>query len=58
VHTALVDGTFGRFKACRSDTCEWAYYDTSRNATRAWCSMQVCGNRAKARSYRERHRDP
>jgi predicted RNA-binding Zn ribbon-like protein len=55
VHEAMADGTWARLKACRSDTCEWAFYDRSRNRSGAWCSMAVCGNRAKARSYRHRH---
>ena len=31
------------------------FYDQSRNRSRAWCSMEVCGNREKARSFRVRH---
>jgi predicted RNA-binding Zn ribbon-like protein len=48
-------GTWERLKACRSDDCRCAFYDASKNHSRAWCSMAVCGNRAKARSFRERH---
>jgi predicted RNA-binding Zn ribbon-like protein len=55
VHEAMADGTWARLKACRSDTCEWGFYDRSRNRSGTWCSMAVCGNRAKARSYRRRH---
>jgi predicted RNA-binding Zn ribbon-like protein len=58
VHEAIADGTWQRLKACRSDTCEWAFYDRSRNRSGTWCSMAVCGNRAKARSYRDRHGAP
>ncbi len=45
-----------RLKGCRDDHCQVAFYDKSRNRSRAWCSMEVCGNREKARSFRERHR--
>ena len=45
-----------RLKGCRDDQCRVAFYDKSRNRSRAWCSMEVCGNREKARSFRERHR--
>jgi predicted RNA-binding Zn ribbon-like protein len=45
-----------RLKGCRDETCRVAFYDKSRNRSRAWCSMEVCGNREKARSFRERHR--
>ena len=44
-----------RLKACRDENCRVAFYDKSRNRSRAWCSMEVCGNRDKQRGYRERH---
>jgi predicted RNA-binding Zn ribbon-like protein len=44
-----------RLKGCRDDHCRVAFYDKSRNRSRAWCSMEVCGNREKARSFRARH---
>jgi predicted RNA-binding Zn ribbon-like protein len=44
-----------RLKTCRDDNCRVAFYDKSRNRSRAWCSMEVCGNREKARSFRARH---
>jgi predicted RNA-binding Zn ribbon-like protein len=53
---AQADGTWPRMKACRAEDCGWAFYDRSRNRSRAWCSMSECGNRAKARSYRARQR--
>jgi predicted RNA-binding Zn ribbon-like protein len=53
---AQADGTWSRMKACRAEDCRWAFYDRSRNRSRAWCSMRECGNRAKARSYRARQR--
>ena len=55
VHEAMAGGTWARLKACRAEDCEWAFYDRSRNRSGTWCSMAVCGNRAKARSYRRRH---
>jgi predicted RNA-binding Zn ribbon-like protein len=45
-----------RLKGCRDESCRFAFYDQSRNRSRAWCSMEVCGNREKARSFRARHR--
>jgi predicted RNA-binding Zn ribbon-like protein len=54
VFEATADGTWERLKACRADDCEWAFYDWSKNRSGAWCDMAACGNRAKARSYRER----
>lgn len=52
---AMADGSWQRLKACRSDTCRWAFVDLARNRSRQWCSMNVCGNREKARAYRRRH---
>jgi predicted RNA-binding Zn ribbon-like protein len=56
VARAQAEGTWPRLKACPNDRCHWAFYDRSRNRSRTWCAMSVCGNRAKARSYRARHR--
>ncbi len=50
------DGTWQRLKVCAEHSCRFAFYDQSRNRSGSWCSMSVCGNRAKARSYRERRR--
>jgi predicted RNA-binding Zn ribbon-like protein len=47
-------GAWPRLKACTEDSCQWAFYDTTRNRSRTWCSMDVCGNRTKTRRYRER----
>ncbi|HWE32804.1 MAG TPA: CGNR zinc finger domain-containing protein [Solirubrobacteraceae bacterium] len=54
VSGAIADGSWERLKACREHSCEWAFYDHTKNRSGAWCTMDVCGNRAKARAYRER----
>ncbi len=54
VARAMADGSWERLKSCRSDTCRWAFIDNARNHSRQWCDMKVCGNRAKARAFRER----
>jgi predicted RNA-binding Zn ribbon-like protein len=54
VAIGMTDGTWERMKACRADDCRWAFLDTAKNRSRAWCSMEDCGNREKARAYRER----
>jgi predicted RNA-binding Zn ribbon-like protein len=56
VYAAMSDDTWKRLKVCRSDECLWAFWDATKNRSGAWCEMGVCGNRAKARSYRERQR--
>jgi predicted RNA-binding Zn ribbon-like protein len=49
-------GAWARLKACPAEDCGWAFVDTSRNRSRTWCSMEVCGNRSKTRRYRS-HRE-
>jgi predicted RNA-binding Zn ribbon-like protein len=51
---ADAEGTWERLKICPADDCLWAFYDFSRNHSRTWCDMRVCGNRAKARAFRSR----
>lgn len=45
---------WSRLKACTDETCHWAFYDSTRNRSRTWCSMDVCGNREKTKRYRQR----
>jgi predicted RNA-binding Zn ribbon-like protein len=53
---SMADGTWQRLKACPGEHCGWGFYDHSRNQTGSWCSMALCGGRAKARAYRRRRR--
>jgi predicted RNA-binding Zn ribbon-like protein len=57
VAVAEAQGTWRRLKVCSSDTCQWAFYDRSKNRSGRWCSMRVCGNRTKTRAYRARQRE-
>ncbi|WP_085369346.1 CGNR zinc finger domain-containing protein [Leifsonia sp. NCR5] len=52
-----IQGRLERVKLCGADDCRWAFYDKSRNGSRTWCSMGVCGNRQKARTYRSKATD-
>ncbi|WP_437087376.1 CGNR zinc finger domain-containing protein [Streptomyces sp. enrichment culture] len=52
VAEALIAGTWTRLKACEAADCLWAYYDRSPAGRGRWCSMRVCGARAKMRRYR------
>lgn len=56
VAEAMADGSWGRLKACPGPHCGWVFYDGSRNRSRQWCSMQICGNRVKSREFRARQR--
>ena len=50
----LVSDERERIRECGSDTCAWLFLDRSKNGTRRWCDMKVCGNRAKARRHYEK----
>jgi predicted RNA-binding Zn ribbon-like protein len=45
-----------RLKRCASPDCELIFYDSSQPGQRRWCSTERCGDRMRARAYRERHR--
>ena len=54
VVVAACEGTWRRLKACRNEGCLWAFYDRSKNRSGSWCTMDVCGARAKMSAYRRR----
>ncbi len=56
VAEAQADETWVRMKLCLAGDCQLAFYDMSKNRSRHWCSMGVCGNRQKTLSYRARQR--
>lgn len=45
-----------RIRTCEGEGCALLFLDLSRSGARRWCSMSGCGNRAKARAFRERGR--
>ncbi|MYZ48238.1 CGNR zinc finger domain-containing protein [Propylenella binzhouense] len=56
-HSALAilfSDAISRVKACPN--CHWLFLDRSRNASRVWCDMAVCGNRAKSERHQRRRR--
>ncbi|MEV7674512.1 CGNR zinc finger domain-containing protein [Streptomyces sp. NPDC000963] len=52
----VATGDAARLKRCAEHTCGWAFWDVSKNRSRRWCSMRVCGNRNKSRAYASRQR--
>jgi predicted RNA-binding Zn ribbon-like protein len=52
----LTSDDLGRLRECASDTCAWLFLDHSKNRSRRWCDMTVCGNRDKVRRHRQRQR--
>ncbi len=56
--TALLsqNSEISRVKICPGDGCAWMFLDESKNRRRTWCSMETCGNRAKAKRHYQRNR--
>lgn len=52
----LTSGDAHRVKVCSETTCGWLFLDGSRNRSRRWCSMQVCGSRTKMRRHYKRRK--
>lgn len=49
----LTSDAVTRVGRCADDSCAWLFLDTTRNKTRRWCDMKLCGNRNKVRRFRE-----
>ena len=60
IATAMADlicgEDFTQVKACERSPCTLLFVDRTRGHARRWCSMAICGNRAKQASHRERRR--
>jgi predicted RNA-binding Zn ribbon-like protein len=50
----LLDADFSRIKQCHGNHCGWLFYDNTKNRSRRWCEMSLCGIRAKASALRAR----
>jgi predicted RNA-binding Zn ribbon-like protein len=50
----ICDDDFTHLKACQGTTCTLMFVDRTRGHARRWCSMAICGNRAKQAAHRER----
>jgi predicted RNA-binding Zn ribbon-like protein len=53
----LIIESSSRIKRCAGPKCKLYFYDISRRQDRRWCSMQICGNRAKVAAHARRNRD-
>jgi predicted RNA-binding Zn ribbon-like protein len=53
----LTSGHLDRVRLCEDEKCRWAFLDTSRNRTRRWCDMKICGNRAKVRRFYQKQKE-
>jgi predicted RNA-binding Zn ribbon-like protein len=54
--TTLTQGDLSRIKQCQGEKCGWLFFDTTKNKSRRWCEMEICGNRAKQRRHSARIR--
>jgi predicted RNA-binding Zn ribbon-like protein len=52
--TLLLSDKVSQIRSCAAETCRWLFLDTSKNHTRRWCNMKICGNRMKARRFHRR----
>lgn len=51
---SVASGDWSRLRRCPADDCAWAFWDSSAKGARRWCTMRVCGNRAKVRAFAQR----
>ena len=51
----LTSAAMEHVHACKSPTCRWLFLDSSKNHSRRWCDMKLCGNRMKARRFQSNH---
>lgn len=56
VEELLLSDDMQRLRACENHDCRWLFLDTSKNHTRRWCDMKLCGNRMKARRFKAQHK--
>ena len=54
LYSAMQDDEWERLKLCNDNNCRWVFFDRSKNHSGCWCSMESCGNRAKARRFRQK----
>jgi predicted RNA-binding Zn ribbon-like protein len=52
--TLLTQHDHRRIKQCQGNHCGWLFYDATKNNSRRWCDMSVCGNRSKIKALRKR----
>jgi predicted RNA-binding Zn ribbon-like protein len=51
----VVSPRLGRVRACAASDCGWWFVDDTKNRSRRWCDMKLCGNREKLRRFRKKH---
>ena len=56
VSRLLTSPRLARVHACAAEDCAWWFFDDTKNGSRRWCDMKICGNRDKVRRYRARQK--
>lgn len=51
----VVSPRLARVRACAASDCGWWFVDDTKNRSRRWCDMKICGNREKMRRYRSKN---
>jgi len=55
--TTLMQADLTRVKQCQGERCGWLFLDLTKNKSRRWCEMEVCGNRAKQKRHARKARE-
>ena len=55
VSRLLMSPRLAKVRACAAEDCGWWFLDDTKNASKRWCDMKICGNREKLRRFREKH---
>ena len=50
----LAEGDLSRLRKCKNAACVLYFYDTTKNGTRTWCSLDLCGNKLRIAASRKR----
>jgi predicted RNA-binding Zn ribbon-like protein len=51
----VVSPRLARVRACAASDCGWWFVDDTKNRSRRWCDMKLCGNREKLRRFRSKN---
>jgi predicted RNA-binding Zn ribbon-like protein len=54
----VTSSELARVRACAAQDCRWWFVDETRNRSRRWCDMKICGNREKLRRFRAKGASP
>jgi len=51
----VTEADAGRIRKCKNPDCVLYFHDTSKGGNRAWCSLDLCGNKLRMAASRQRH---